>query len=237
MHLDGISRFRHPAGSIFFHQSLLRWCPFRSTQYLVIRFSGVSLNMRQMDSGTRKANQVLTDAEIIEKIRQSGSGEDFGILYKRYYSKVLDKCHSMVRNLTQATELAEEVFIKAFEKLPSFRHQSTFSSWLYTITYNHCVDHLREKMKLHYPKWNSENKLPDLAEEPEESEEEIDYGKMMEILELIHPEEKALIMMKYQDNLSVKQIGQALRISDAAVKMRLKRARTRIITLYRSRFM
>ena len=193
--------------------------------------------MRQPGPETHKANQNLTDTEIIDKIRQSGSGEDFGILYIRYYSKVLDKCLSMVRNRSQAMELAEDVFIKAFEKLPSFRHQSTFSSWLYTITYNHCVDHLREKKKLHYPKWNTDNELPDLAEEPEESEEKIDYGKMMEILELIHPEEKALIMMKYQDNLSVKQIGQALRISDAAVKMRLKRARTRIFTLYRSRFM
>lgn len=193
--------------------------------------------MRQLDSVRQKANQVLTDAEIIEKIRKSGSGEDFGILYLRYYSKVLDKCHGMVRNLPQAKELVEDVFIKAFEKLPSFRHQSTFSSWLYTITYNQCVDYLREKNKLHYPKWNSENELPDPAEEPEETGEEIDYDKMLEILELIHPEEKALIMMKYQDNLSVKQIGQALRISDAAVKMRLKRARTRIFTLYRSRFM
>jgi len=209
---------------------------FLSIQLRRFQFSGLSLGMRQSGSETHKANKLLRDREIIEKIRQSGSVEDFGILYERYHSKVLDKCHSMLRNRTQAMELAEDVFIKAFEKLPSFRHQSTFSTWLYTITYNHCVDFMRKKKSLHYPSWNAENELPDLAEEEEESEEEIDYGKMMEILELIHPEEKALILMKYQDGLSLKQIGQALRISDAAVKMRLKRARARIITLYRNRF-
>jgi RNA polymerase sigma-70 factor (ECF subfamily) len=55
-------------------------------------------------------------------------------------------------------------------------------------------------------------------------------------MEMIHPEEKALLLMKYQDNLSGKQIAQTLRISEDAVKMRLKRARTRVIYLYKQQF-
>ena len=58
----------------------------------------------------------------------------------------------------------------------------------------------------------------------------------MEIFELIHPEEKALLYMKYQDNLPMKQIAVALRVSEDAAKMRLKRARTRVIYLYRTKF-
>jgi RNA polymerase sigma-70 factor (ECF subfamily) len=89
---------------------------------------------------------------------------------------------------------------------------------------------------MHYPNWNARNEIPDLAEDPQEDANQVDYEKLLEVLELIHPEEKALILMKYQDGLSVKQIGHAMRISEAAVKMRLKRARARIQFLYNKKF-
>jgi RNA polymerase sigma-70 factor (ECF subfamily) len=95
---------------------------------------------------------------------------------------------------------------------------------------------LREKKKLHYPNWSRENEIPEIIDETEENIEDIDYDKFLIILDIIHPEEKALILMKYQDNLSMKQISVALRISEDAAKMRLKRARTRIIYLYTEKF-
>ncbi|NJM15146.1 MAG: sigma-70 family RNA polymerase sigma factor [Bacteroidales bacterium] len=55
-------------------------------------------------------------------------------------------------------------------------------------------------------------------------------------METMHPEEKALLLMKYIDNLSMKQVSAALRISEDAAKMRLKRARTRAIYLYNEKF-
>ena len=179
----------------------------------------------------------LSDSEIINKIRSDGSTEYFEILYKRYYEKVLSKSFSLVKNRTMAEELTEDIFLKVFEKLPSFKNLSSFSSWLYSITYNHCIDYLREKKKLHYPDWNRENKIPEIIDEPEDSIEEINYDNLLVILELIHPEEKALLLMKYQDNLSMKQISSALRISEDAAKMRLKRARARVIYLYTNKFL
>jgi RNA polymerase sigma-70 factor (ECF subfamily) len=53
---------------------------------------------------------------------------------------------------------------------------------------------------------------------------------------MIHPEEKVLLLMKYQDNLSIKHIAKTLRISEDAVKMRLKRARSRVIYMYNEKF-
>ncbi len=184
-----------------------------------------------------KSGSELSDLEVIAKIQADNSGEDFTIIYKRYYPKVLDKCYGMVKNLSQSKELAEDILSKAFEKLPSFRQQASFSSWLYSITYNHCIDFLRERHRVHYSEWNEKNEIPDLAEEPEDDVVEVDLDKVLGILDQIHPEEKALILMKYQDGLSVRQIGEAMRISEAAVKMRLKRARTRIQFLFRSKFM
>jgi RNA polymerase sigma-70 factor (ECF subfamily) len=53
------------------------------------------------------------------------------------------------------------------------------------------------------------------------------------VLDLIHTEEKALLLMKYQDELSLREIGEALRISESAAKMRIKRAKARLIYLYK----
>ena len=60
----------------------------------------------------------------------------------------------------------------------------------------------------------------------------MNYDELLLLLEKIHPEEKALILMKYKDDLSMKQIGTALRISEDAAKMRLKRAKARVLYLY-----
>ena len=179
----------------------------------------------------------LSDADIVGKLKSGGSSKYFELLYKRYNKKVLDKCYSLVKNRNTAEELTEDIFSKVYEKIASFKQLSSFSSWLYSITYNHCIDYLREKKKLHYPNWSRENEIPEIIDETEETIEDIDYEKVMKILELIHPEEKALLIMRYNDNLSMKQIGTALRISEDAAKMRLKRARTRVLYLYTKKYL
>lgn len=179
----------------------------------------------------------LKDDEIIHKIRNDNSSKYFEVLYNRYHSKVLDKCYSFVKNRQIAEELAEDIFSKVYEKLPSFKQLSSFSSWLYSVTYHHCIDYLRETKKLHYPNWNRENEIPEIIDDTDEIIQEINYDNLMAILELIHPEEKALLLMKYKDELSMKQIGVALRISEDAAKMRLKRARTRVLYLYTQKYL
>jgi len=178
----------------------------------------------------------LTDEEIIGRIDEENSSKLFEILYKRYYSKVFDKCYSLVKNKQLSKELAEDIFSKTYEKLSSFKNLSSFSSWLYSLSYNHCIDYLRLKKKLHYPEWNREHEIPEIIDESDENMNNIDYENMMIVFELIHPEEKVLLLMKYQDNLSMKEIAETLRISEDATKMRLKRARARVIYLYKEKF-
>ena len=178
----------------------------------------------------------MKDDEIILKMKGDDFSKYFTILYKRYHQRVLDKCYSFVKNRSIAEELAEDIFTKVFEKLSTFQQKSSFSSWLYAITYNHCIDYLREKKKIHYPDWSRENELPDLVDE-EEVIEEITYENLMDIFEVIHPEEKALLLMKYKDDLTMRQIAASLRISEDAAKMRLKRARTRVLYLYTQKYL
>ena len=83
-----------------------------------------------------------------------------------------------------------------------------------------------------YPDWNLKQELPEIIDSIEEEEDGIDSDKLNVILDKIHPEEKALLMMKYNDDISINNIARALRLTDSATKMRIKRARARVIYLY-----
>jgi RNA polymerase sigma-70 factor (ECF subfamily) len=174
----------------------------------------------------------LTDEQIVSKIIQEGKTELFGVLYDRYFSKVKDKCYSFFKDKQKSEEFASDILSKSFEKLDSFRGKSTFSSWLYSITYNTVIDYLRKKKQLHYPNWNQENELPEIIDETDAEISEISYENLLQVFEKIHPEEKALLMMKYQDSLPIREIAVSLSTSEDAIKMRLKRARSRVVYLY-----
>lgn len=177
-----------------------------------------------------------SDEEIVLLIINSGNKELFELLYIRYFKKVRDKCFSFLKDSSLSEEFANDILTKAYEKIHGFKGNSSFSSWIYSITYNYCIDYLRLKKKLHYPEWNSNNEIPEIIDEAETDFEEVNYENLLTIFELIHPEEKVLLLMKYQDNLSIKHIAKTLRISEDAVKMRLKRARSRVIYMYNEKF-
>jgi RNA polymerase sigma factor (sigma-70 family) len=184
----------------------------------------------------RKKSLNLPDEEIVHMILDSGNNDLYAHLYDKYQKKVYNKCMTLLKNEGLANEFTKEIFSKVFESLPSFRNKSSFSSWLYAVTTNHCIDFLRNKKKLHYPKWDRENELPDIIDETSDEMPVFNYDDLMKVLELIHPEEKALVLMKYQDNLSLKEIGHSLRITEDAAKMRLKRAKARIVFLFKKEF-
>lgn len=184
----------------------------------------------------RRKNLNLPDEEIVHMILETGNNDLYAHLYDKYQKKVYNKCMTLLKSESLANEFTKEIFSKVFESLPSFRNKSSFSSWLYAVTTNHCIDFLRNKKKLHYPKWDRENELPDIIDETSDEMPVFNYDDLMKVLELIHPEEKALVLMKYQDNLSLKEIGQSLRITEDAAKMRLKRAKARIIFLFKKEF-
>jgi RNA polymerase sigma factor (sigma-70 family) len=181
-------------------------------------------------------NTELTDDEVIDRLKAGDSNRFFEVIYHRYHQRVVLKCSSLLKDKRMAEEMAKDIFSKVYEKLPSFKQKSTFSTWLYSITYNQCIDYLRQKKNLHYPSWNLEQELAELPSEAEQLSD-INYDDLMSIMELIHPEEKALLIMKYLDDLSLKQISHAMRITENATKMRLKRARTRVFYLYRKKYL
>lgn len=181
------------------------------------------------------AFQNLTDEEIVEEIVKTKNDILFGILYERFSSMVYNKCYGFTKTKAEAQDLTQDVFIKLFQKLSSYKRKAKFSTWLYAFTYNMCVDYINKNalQKVH-------SSDVELEESYYSSQIEVDDASIFEMkedalkktLEIISPEDKMILLLKYQDDFSIKSIMTVLEISESAVKMRLKRAKARILEAY-----
>jgi len=93
-----------------------------------------------------KDNQAMEENEIV-KLAQQGDKEAFSVLVRKYQNKVFGLAINIVHNHETADDLAQEIFIKAYQALPRFRYQSEFGTWLYQIAINHIRDYLRRHKK------------------------------------------------------------------------------------------
>jgi RNA polymerase sigma factor (sigma-70 family) len=175
---------------------------------------------------TKGAAKKLTDDAIIKAVTLEGKTELYGLLYDRYSDKVYRKCISFAKDPNIAQDMVQDIFMKVFFQLPKFKGNSRFSTWLYTITYNFCVEYYRK---------NKKHTFVDIQNQPDavdDSQQELELlqtrsDKLKRALEELNPEDRAILLMKYQDNISIKELMNSLEVSESAVKMRLARARQR----------
>ncbi|MEM6264106.1 MAG: sigma-70 family RNA polymerase sigma factor [Bacteroidota bacterium] len=173
-------------------------------------------------SGTAKA-----DESLVQAITQEGKSDLFGILYDRYADRVYRKCFSFSKDADIAQDMVQDIFLKVFFQLSKFKGKSKFSTWLYAITYNYCVEHYRRNNKYHFTDIDDQPDTQDDAlEEKELLQTRMDI--LQQALEKVAPDEKALLLMKYQDEVSIKEMMEQLNLTESAVKMRLSRARQRV---------
>src|SRR5215470_4488047 len=83
------------------------------------------------------------DAELVERYL-TGDTTAFDEIMIRYERQIYRVCYRFVENREDAMDLAQDVFIKAFEHLPTFRRESTLKTWLYRIAMNHCINHVKK---------------------------------------------------------------------------------------------
>ena len=181
----------------------------------------------------------LSDEELVESIVKTNDTMRFEILYDRFSERVYNKCLSFSRDKAEAQDLAQDIFLKLFVKLASFKGNSKFSTWLYAFTYNHCVNYVNRNTakKIEKQAVNTteiEDKIDDYDAE-DESLHILKTKKLKKALELISSEEKMILLMKYQDSMTIKELGGVLDISESAVKMRLKRAKAKLINIYENK--
>lgn len=169
------------------------------------------------------------DLEIIKKILD-GENEFFAELVKKYQEKVWRLCVSMLGK-AHAEEAAQEIFIRIYESLEQFKGESAFSTWIYRIASNHCLnilakrkrerkESLEELLEKHGDR--VQQLLKTASEEMNSETKEI----VESLLSQLSPEERTILTLRELEGFSYKEIAETLEISIDAVKVRIFRART-----------
>lgn len=177
----------------------------------------------------------LSDEELVEQIVASNDPMLFEKLYDRYAKMVYNKCYGFAKSDDEAQDLTQDVFLQLFIKLRTFKGKSKFSTWLYSFTYNFCVNYINrnKQRKIQDQSVQVEETEYKLTEDvPDESLYEMKADRLKKALEMISVEDKSLLLLKYQDGASIKDLATLMDLGESAVKMRLKRAKERLLEIY-----
>jgi len=177
-----------------------------------------------------KAFKGVADEELVRLYIETQRNVYFEELYDRYVDKVYRKCLSFVKNEAQAEDFTHDIFLRVVLKLGSFKEHAKFSTWLYSITYNYCMDQVRQTKR------QAEVALDenfDLADDGYDLElVEMQSKGLKKALQKIDPDERAILLMKYQDDFSIKEIAETFKLTESAVKMRLMRTKEKLKKIY-----
>lgn len=177
--------------------------------------------------------ECLDEMDIVKRI-QEGEVNLFSVLLERYERPVHSLIRQIILSREDAEELTQDVFVKAFRSLDSFRGGCSFSTWLHRIAYNTAISATR-KRKFTFPVFeeNALNNIPDetvdLYLNSDEDEELLQ--KLEQAVELLDNEEKALISLYYTQEKPINEISAILQISPENVKVRLFRTRKKIVAM------
>lgn len=180
-------------------------------------------------------NKNLTDEEIIKTLQHEGNNRYFTVLVERYEASILKKCKTYVKDEDTAEDLCQEILLKVFISIKNFKGNAKFSTWLFSIIHNSCIDFLRKEKK--NIKQVITNKMveevAEIIEGVDEVSIELSEKLMLKILEDLSPDDRLLLLMKYKEKHSIHDIQASLNLSESAVKMRLKRVKDKLNKLYK----
>lgn len=185
---------------------------------------------------TRKISKPapLTDSQLIALYLQDQDAQYFSQLYRRYAGKVFAKCISMLADHGMARDATQDVFIKILLNLAKFTEQSSFSTWVYSITYNYCIDLIRKKKKniLLFTEDVGRISTEKEVEIPDSVILEMETNRLEKVMEKLPIGDKAILDMKYTDDMSIKEIGEVLNKTESAIKMQIMRAKIKAQGIY-----
>lgn len=174
-------------------------------------------------------NHTPADQQRVGAYQTTPSTPSFETLYQRYLSKVYRTCLSFTNDAQAAQDYTQDIFLKVFHKLDSFAHQSSFSTWLYAIAYNHCLDQHRLSKRLPTEPLSLDLVQTLAGSSPFTDDEDEDQLRLIErLLDKLPPADRRLLGLRYEQELSIVALSQHYKLSESAVKMRLKRSRDRL---------
>ena len=172
------------------------------------------------------------DLEIVELAkRRSTRAVALGVLYERFRVRVYNVALRVVGNADEANDVLQDVFVLLFRKIQKFRARSVFASWVYRITVNLSLDHLRQRRR--NPLWGGgtvaldsiqdegRRLRPDRAADVRDLEEHVQRA-----LGMLSDRLRIVVVLRYLEGLSYQEIAEILNCSLGTVKSRLNRAHT-----------
>ncbi len=176
----------------------------------------------------------LSDKEIIELILKEGRKDLLEIIYDRYVGKIYYKASALVNDRVLGKDLTHDIMVKVLLNLSKYKGEGAFGLWVNSITYNYCMDYLRKQKRM---KTNVVEE--DYFSSIEADDSELEYkilkesriNQLQQLFTKLLPDEKMIMMMRYKEGLSIKNISEATNLKEGAVKMRLKRGRAKLVKL------
>jgi RNA polymerase sigma-70 factor (ECF subfamily) len=165
----------------------------------------------------------MTETEAIGHC-QKGNITGLHVLYEMHRTKVFNLSWRMLGSPQDAEDALQEIFLKVFDRIKNYRGESAFSTWLYRMTTNYCLDLLRRRKILAFLGFENTPEVQD----KKDSEKAIDLGFSPVIgkaMAKLPDKQRACLLMREMEDLSYEDIASALRISLGSVKSNIHRAK------------
>ncbi len=177
------------------------------------------------------------EARCIKRIVE-GETELFSVFLDRYGRPLYSLVVQIVGRPEDAEELVQDTFLKAFRGLSGYKGDCRFSTWLYRIAYNVALSFVRKrKHEFLYIEENMINNVPDEAADAvlgmSDNEERI--AELIQAIDRLTPEEKALITLYYYEEKSLEEVAEILGLTLSNAKVRLHRTRKKLYVLMNER--
>jgi RNA polymerase sigma-70 factor (ECF subfamily) len=173
-----------------------------------------------------KASQPFEDLELIRR-SQSGDTEAFDELVSKYRAKIFTMVYGMVRNEHDASDLAQEGFLKAWRSIHRFDGRSSFYTWLYRITVNLTLDSLRRKGRCQEVELS--DAIPSFVPGPGVNYERAEIREQVNAaLAQLSPEHRVVVVMRELEDMQYHEIAEVLNLSVGTVMSRLFYARKKL---------
>jgi len=188
-----------------------------------------------------RAVAVLIEFELIERAR-SGDESAFNQVLQAYRKRILGTIARLIGKPEDVEDVGQEVFLRLYYSLDQLRTPEVFEPWLYRLTVNAAYDYLRRQRRRH------ESRMSDLSEQQvmmadasaggKRSNEDARRTRIREqvqsLLDKVSTEDRVLLMLKEVEGLSLKELEKIYKINENALKVRLFRARQRVLKAYES---
>lgn len=172
------------------------------------------------------------DEELMREARSAPEGDlrAFEQLILQYQKRIVADCRYMTRDESNADDLAQEVFVKAYFGLRSFDGRSSFRHWLQRIKVHHCLNHIRKQegkkeVPIDSDSAEGSEQLRAVPTVHKDFEATDNRRRIAHVLDSLPSTLRIPLIMRDMDELSYEEIASSLRIGLSAAKMRIKRAR------------